>query len=130
MTTTDTRTIYTLAGLAGCADPGFEASPGGCFLRGVEVATLEAIRWRREKDEDATLDGFQYDGGDAEIADGAVPIATYEKWQVFTDLAAWREDLDDVGGGSGDMDQDSNTALYLIASRLVQAIIENEGGTA
>lgn len=107
-------TAYELARIADVQSPddAFE-SPGAQFLLGI----AEDVKDRRgygELDEDSAH----------EIADSAVPVYTYKMWQTFVDLCAWDEDLDDLGGSTGDMTKDAMAALYLIASRLAYALIE------
>lgn len=121
------RTVWALARMAACADPDSATSPGGLWLRSVEEETLEAIVWRREHDEDFTLAGFVHNGGAHELADGAVPVYSGHLWAVFVDLAAWQEDPSDLAE-PGDMEQAAKAGLYLIAERLVSAVISEHGG--
>ena len=128
MTTPTARTTWHLAILADCADPdrhdgiGYDPdagtanpSPGAKFLRSVETATYEAI--------DHAGEDFDPDNFDThEIADGAVPVYTSERWAVFVDLAAWQEDPDGLDAG-GDMTDRAGVYLYMIAERLASAIV-------
>lgn len=116
-TNTDTRTIYTLARMAGCADPASATSPGAEFLRSVETSTEEAIEYGRHRDDDL------YDVAH-EIADGCVPVYTYTMWQTFTDLAAWQVDLDDLGMPD-DMTTGAMWALYEIGRELAAALLQD-----
>lgn len=126
------RTSWQLARLAGCSDPdahdgrGFdgqdvqpvEGSAGARFLRSVE----DDCRDRLE-------DGDEIDDvGDVahEVADGAVPVYTHERWSVFVDLAAYTEDLDELGGEPSDMTEAAGWALYLIGRRLAEALLEQD----
>ena len=107
------RTVWTLAGMADVGSPDSVTSPGALWLQRVAGAAseLEADR----------------DGDDvAELADSLVPIYTHERWQVFVDLAAYNEELDDLGGPSGDMTNDAGAALYMIAERLLMAVAEDD----
>jgi hypothetical protein len=106
-------TSYALAGMADALCPDAQDSPGAQFLEGVRDAVAEAIEYGQDSDD-----------ARHEIADGAVPIYTHERWLTFVDLGAYFEDLDELGGPSGDMTQDAAAALYLIASRLVAALYE------
>ena len=124
-TAPNSHTANMLASMAGCSSPDNATSPGATFLERVQSATVEAVRWSVEHDEGATLDGYRDAGTDTEIADGAVPIYAHALWSTFVDLAAYSEDLGDVGGSSGDMEQDARVALYMIAERLVHAILED-----
>lgn len=110
---------YMIAGTVDCTSPDNQTSPGALWLCAVRD---DAVEWWDNAD---PFDRTNYDQSDSahELADNAVPIYTHDKWRVFVDLAAYTEDLDDIGGTSGDMDQDSNLALYLIASRVVAATL-------
>jgi hypothetical protein len=44
---------------------------------------------------------------------------------VFVDLAAWQEDIEEFGPIT-DMEQGAGVALYMIAERLLTAIVEDE----
>jgi hypothetical protein len=114
MTTTTTHTAFALSNMAGCGCPDAIDSPGAQFLLGVQ----EMVNDRDERDEDAIH----------EIADSAPDVYTYTRWQEFVDVAAWNEDLDDLGGSTGDMTQDAGVALYLIASRLAARLFEERFG--
>ncbi|MCP3883032.1 MAG: hypothetical protein GY701_32230 [Sulfitobacter sp.] len=103
---------FQLARRAGCGGPDKLDSVGADWLRTVWAAAVEAAE--SGADEDTVH----------EVADGCVPIYTYRRWATFVDLAGWEEDLDDIGGGSGDMTQDAGVALYLIAGRLVAIALE------
>lgn len=116
-TTPETRTIYRLARMAGCADPDSGDSLGATFLRSVETTTNEAIEY-----------GEHTDGSDLSdvvhgIADSCVPVYNIDIWQTFTDLVAWDIDLDDIGGSSGDMTMDATASLYLIGQTLAEEIL-------
>ena len=130
-----------LARLADCADPdryGYStgdgpttwdrdlASPGARFLMDVATDTQDVAREIADDFDPGDTLADHYDLSDLahDIADQAVPVYTYEKWRTFTDLAAWLEDLDELGGTCGDMDKDSNVALYLIGCRLASALLE------
>ena len=111
----DTRTALQLARLAGCADPDSDTSAGADFLNSVETDTLERI----------IDNGGEWDDDMAhEIADGAVPVYTYTRWQTFTDLAAWDEDASELGADTSDMTQAAAVCLYIIADRLARAIAD------
>jgi hypothetical protein len=106
------RTVWTLAGLANCGDPDSAGSPGAVFLQHVRSCVGEIT---------------DLEDGVTEIADSCVPVYTHEKWQVFVDLCAYREDVSDYGLSS-DMDQNASVALFMIAERLLYALVgEREG---
>lgn len=140
MTYTSPFGTFELADLAKCGYPaeddgGTDAppSPGAAWLRRVEDAAREA--WDRCRSEfpdlDATETADHLNGGDTphEVANNVVPVYTHERWQVFTDLAAWREDLNghyENGSEEGpDLTDAAGDALYLIAKRLVRALVES-----
>jgi hypothetical protein len=108
-----THNAYELANMADVSCPDSPESPGAKFLLGVQ------------DDVNDSADSLDSDVSDTAhmIADAAVPIYTYEKWQTFVDLAAWQEDMDEFGQPE-DMDQASNWALYAIANRLAYALLE------
>lgn len=111
-TTTETRTLsaYELAGMAGCPSPDSLTSPGARFLDGIAAHVLES----RDEGEDAA----------AYIADAAVPVYTCDIWATFTDLAAWQEDLSELGDDGRDLTKSASLALYVIAERLASVLIE------
>jgi hypothetical protein len=111
---TDTYTTlnaYQLAAMAEVSSPDGLDTPGARFLLSIQD---DVIGWD-EPDEDTP----------SAIADGAVPIYTHEMWQTFTDLAAWQEDVDEFGPIT-DMEMGAQIALYLIAERLVRALLEDD----
>lgn len=114
---THSLNAYELSRLADCGEPDKPDSLGAQFLLGVQDAVNEAL----------TPGNVYEEGNDAahEIADNAVPVYTYIKWQTFVDLCAWQEDLDDwIGSGTKDIDDLSNIALYIIAERLAMLLFE------
>lgn len=119
------RNVWQLANLAGCAEPEGATSPGARFLKLVEASTVEAVEYN----------GGAWDSEMAhEIADGCVPVYTHQRFQIFVDLAAYREDPTELGADGSDMTEAAGVCLYLIAERLVHAIgegdDESEGGDA
>jgi hypothetical protein len=130
-------TTWTLARAADCASPDkpdrygwahdvnldlYTPSPGAEFLRHVEDAAREAFDSLIE--DETPREQADDNGALHMVADGAVPMYTHGMWQTFVDLAAYQEDLDDLGGTTGDMERDAQTALYLIAYRLTNALID------
>ncbi len=127
------HTTWQLARLADCADPdkpdglawpyvdgdeerarmNADASPGAQFLRRVEDNVLEWF------DNEQSGDFDDYAG---ELADNAVPVYTHERWRVFVDLAAYDEDISELGSDSSDLTEAAGVALYLIAERLARAL--------
>lgn len=112
MTKTKERPVYQLARLADCADPDSPDSPGGKWLRLVADCVDDAADY--EVPEDAIT----------EIADGVVPVYTHERWQVFADLAAYNEDVSEFGDYGDDLTKAAGVALYMIAERLLRALVE------
>lgn len=119
--TLETRNAYQLANLADVSSPDAPDSPGALMLLLVQSAVWELLRAESDSDADVLRDMV------GQEIDGVAPsIYTHEKWQQFTDLAAWEEDLSEwVGPGSDyDMDRLSNLALWQIGERLAYRLIE------
>lgn len=114
------HTDYSLANLAGVSMPDNHDSPGARFLLGVQDAVNESITWTLEHGEELV----DQEDTAHEIADNAVPIYTYEKWQTFVDLAAWQEDPTDLGYDGSNMDKAADVCLYVIAERLALVLFE------
>ena len=114
------RTAYRLANMAGCMCPDSPESVGAEFLTRVRDDVLERI-------EDISAEDFERETEDIspEIADSAVPVYTYTKWQTFVDLGAWQTDVSELIGGEEDLDQLGSVALYEIARTLVDAILSD-----
>jgi hypothetical protein len=122
------RTIpnpYELAGLAECASPDRPDSPGAEWLTRVANDADDLI----EQTDPADLDALHDDTH--ERADQLVPIYTHHRWEVFTDLAAYQEDVTEYGADASDLTATAGVALYMIAERLITALIagwaEDEG---
>lgn len=117
---------YTLANLASVTTPDTLTSPGATFLTGVRDALEEAIAWHTDHDHMTPTEALA-DLRDEhhDITDGAVPIYTHQRWQTFTDLAAYTEDPSEIGDTDGrDMTDLAGMALYLIADRLITALLD------
>jgi hypothetical protein len=110
---------YVLAGLAETACPDSPTSPGAEWLRLVANAAQECTE--RCLDEDEELSDAVH-----EIADSLVPIYTHERWATFVDLAAYNVDLDDYSP-SEDMSERAGLALYVVAERLLNSLLNGEG---
>lgn len=116
MTSTTERSVWHLARLAGCSNPDTPESPGARFLRAVDAGAIELA-------ESHEPDGLGEPSDDVhELADSAVPIYTHERWQTFTDLAAYQEDVTEYGE-IADLTAAAGVALYMIADRLAFAIL-------
>lgn len=140
---TRTLTTWQLARMAGVADPdraddyGFTStvdrpqdytpSAGALFLRHVADAYDEAIDYSPELADGDDEDGERNDRFH-ELADDAPDVYNHQRWQEFTDLAAWAEvdDTDQIDGLplSGDMTEQAGQVLYAIALRLLNALHE------
>lgn len=117
---TDTINAFEIARMVDVASPDAVDSPGGEWLEQVYGDAVELI---------ADNDGDAYAVDDDDVADRAdsiVPVYTHERWQVFVDLAAYTEDIAELG----DVDPDDLTrsiagvALYMIARRVYEAVVE------
>ena len=112
MTTETERTVWTLAGMAEVSSPDSLTSPGAEWLQRVAL-TVDDVR-----------DYDDIDDGIHEQADGLVPVYTHHRWQVFVDLAAYTEDVDELAGAfDHSMEGRAGIALYLIAERLLTALV-------
>lgn len=121
----ETYTVWQLAHLADCGSPDDLDSAGAIFLRSVASAADEIIDTYRE--EKTPEDRYDYDSEIHQAADNAPDVYTHQRWLEFVDLAAYQENLDDLGGTSGDMERDAGVALYIIAERLLHALVEAAG---
>ena len=110
-------TTWTLQRLAECMTPDSKESAGSVFLARVRDDVVERV-------DDYPAEDFERETEDLahEIADAAVPVYTGEKWATFTDLGAWEEDVSDFGVVGG-LDNLGSAALYVIAERLVCALL-------
>lgn len=108
---TATLTPHHLARLADVADPDSPTSPGALWLTTVAACV----------DDVTTPDDV------TETADSLVPVYTHERMAVLVDLAAYREDLADAGlTTTDDMVSMAGVALYLVAARLLSALVSEE----
>jgi hypothetical protein len=118
------RTVWNLARLAECADPERLDSPGADFLASVRDEVIERIQYVLAEGQTVGVDSFMDEHG-TEIADLAPDVYTYKRWQEFVDLAAWQEDPSELGSASDDMTEAAGACLYLIADRLIRALLED-----
>ena len=108
---------FELASIADCASPDSRESAGAIWLRQIQDYFNENFGSNVEYPEDFA----------AQAADYMVPVYTHELWSIFVDLAAYREDVSELGFvvfDSTNPDRLPMTALYMIAERLVNALIE------
>lgn len=118
----DSHSTWNLARFADVAAPDKSTdSPGADFLRRVRDDVSEHIRDVTDK-----ADLLRFREGDAphEIADSAVPIYNTDRWAAAGDLCAWQEDVSEYGEPE-DLMQAVSWALYAIALRLVDALVED-----
>lgn len=115
----NTYNAWHLSSRADCGSPDTKDSAGAQMLLRVRDAFVEAVEY-----DPATWLSDDYTDSVHEIADGAPSVYTHEMWSQFVDLTAYNEDLDDLGGTTGDMQRDAAVALYIIAERLVHVLHE------
>jgi hypothetical protein len=116
MMTTETKSVWELAEMAGCDSPESDISPGAMWLVRVASDLSEVIGRVTEYGED-TQDVIR------ELADAAVPVYTHEMWRVFVDLAAYDVDDEGLHDREDDMTQRAMVALYVVAERLLNALV-------
>lgn len=120
---------YQLADLAAAQCPDSLESAGAEFLTSIRDSVAEQLEWFADNtssaDNVADLASEFRDSSDecTEIADGAPSIYTYTRFKQFTDLAAWQEDISDYSDGESDMEKLAGYALYVIAERLIAALV-------
>lgn len=120
-TETPTYNAYELANMADVAGPDGPSSPGAEWLENVASVANDIL-----VDHDRADD---YPDDITEAADQTVPTYTHERWQVFVDLAAYNEDVTELGPVD-DLTTAAGVALYMIAERLIRAIIEDQADQA
>jgi hypothetical protein len=120
------RTVWELARMAECSDPDTDSSPGADFLRAIESSVDDALN---TIDADSgNMDEWTMERA-AEIADYCVPVYTHNLWVTFVDLAAYSEDVSDLGYMSIDVEMPEklpSLALYIIGERLALALFSDE----
>ena len=120
---------YHLSHEAGVQSPDNRESPGALWLLAVRDAVVD---WYGEAEHDHP------DVGDGEdwwhdhthhLADGAIPDATYARWQIFTDLCLWQDDdLAIVGdrdhlGARISLNDQAAAIIYEVSHRLTWIIL-------
>lgn len=125
---------WRLADTADCAAPANDDTAGNQFLTGLFTDFEDMIERQVVPDAEADaydirreIERFTDNGYLHETADSAVPVYNGEKWQTFTQLGAWDEDVSDLVSGHGSRltgDDIANAALYLIADRLLRALCD------
>jgi hypothetical protein len=121
---------YRLASMAEVHSPDTRESSGAQFLTGIRDSVVEQLDYYCNGDyadaDDAS--GFidsvrQLSPFDGEIQDGAPSIWNYERMRQLVDLAAWDEDTNEFGD-SPDIITAAGYALYAVAGRLVDALLQ------
>ncbi len=126
-TTTKTTepTVWRLANDAGVAGPDSVTSPGADWLRLVYGSALEIAEQIR--DNGWTVSAMIEDGDGLDLvtesADSVVPIYTHNLWEVFVDLAAYTEEIEDYEIVDN-LNHAASVALYLIAERLISVTLD------
>jgi hypothetical protein len=121
---------YSLARLAGVADPDATYSPGAVFLSGVFDSWFERIEYDVKEYKAAKpvesrtvrefLDSLDVDSIACDVSSGrSESIYTVESWRVFVDLALWRENETDW---ITDRDETRVMNLADIAPALVESV--------
>lgn len=109
---------------ADCSQPDSLDSVGAEWLRLVHDAAHDQAEWVDDGDPQDWVH---------EMADGLVPVYTHEMWRLFVDLGAYSEiegdaaeliDWDALGRGERGADHIAAVALFLIAERLIGAILD------
>lgn len=110
---TETVAAWELSRMAGCGNPDSEDSNGARWLLRVASDLPDLLKSDYPEDDIA------------EYADGAVPVMTHNRWEVFTDLCAYEEDISDFGADypEGGMTAQAGVALYMIADRLLRTLL-------
>ena len=120
------RSAYELAHMADVASPDNDDSPGAEWLRLVAGDLHDLLDQYATEVMAGEIDP-ETDLGDeiTESADQIVPTYTHHRWQVFIDLAAYQEDVSELGEIDGDdlTRSVAGVALYMIAERLMNALI-------
>lgn len=122
-TDTETYNVFQLARMAEVQSPDSATSPGAEWLASVERDARDLIE--NHKDSTTGIDVDDYHDEITEYADNAVPVYTHNRWEVFVDLCAYTEDVTEFGEPE-DMTAAAGVALYMIAERLIRAIVEAE----
>jgi hypothetical protein len=102
---------FILSDMAGCFSPDSSTSSGAEFLTNIQDAVNDHDSNDNEFDSDIV----------SEIADSIVPTYTHELWTTFVDLGAYTEN---VSIDNSDGDSRAKVALYIIAERLLNSLIQ------
>ena len=122
-------TAYTLAGMADSYSPDSLESVGAQFLTGIRDAVVESLLYKLDQ-QDAEIELSDIveswrDGDDYfEVADSAPSIYNHQRMLEMVDLGAYLEDVSEFGE-SPDVLTAAGYALYAVARRLVDALLES-----
>lgn len=103
--------VFQLARMADCGDPSSADTYGGAFLRDVRDIVAENVQ-------------NGYPVNIHEIADSVPSPYTYQRLAQLIDLRGYTEDLTEYPNETNNIEKLAGVALYLIAERLVRALIE------
>jgi hypothetical protein len=119
-------TVHALANnVSDISGPDEVNSPGAQFLDRVRDAVIESLEWKTQNDDvDLAHAARRLREDSHELADGAVPIYTFNRWETFVDLGAWQVDIEEYRGGGEDMTQLAGIALYEVARTLTDSLCE------
>ena len=118
METQNKFTAYRLANM-------IEASMESSTSNGAEWLEQVARGWLDYERDEAIEYGTDLDEAIHQAADGAVPIYTGHRWEVFTDLQGWQfseEIAQEFGPLPTDMTEAIGVVLYVLAERLIYAL--------
>lgn len=119
---------FELARMADTHSPDSSESVGAGFLTRVRDSAVESITDTHETypdfDGETLGDWLLNNGSISEIADNAPSIYTHERFQQLVDLCAYQEDVSELAGDETDMEKLAGVALYMVAERLVNALLD------
>lgn len=108
------ESVWDMARMADVEYPDSGTSPGAEWLALVHDSAIEQHARGELVSPDESADEI------TEMADSSVPIRTHTMWQVFVDLCAYRESDDN----------DPAVALFVIAERFINAMLESASDEA
>lgn len=126
------RNANSLSADAECAAPDALDSAGAKFLESVFDGVREALDYRLGDGQSVAeaIQDMEDSGATHEIADGAPCVYTHTRWMEFVDLCAYNEDVTELGDDGSDLTRSAGVALYIIADRLVRALLDEAQKTA
>jgi hypothetical protein len=116
-------TAFRLANEAGVSCPDNENSPGADFLLNVQEALIEALD--NGVGVDLTDESGKLDDIIINVADEAPSIYTHQRFRELIDLAAYGEDLEELGTPERfDLHDTTGACLFIVARRLCYRLVE------